>query len=66
MMIFRLIIPALLDCLNLFWFRKMLLVVLKALNTTVHHEMLSPLRANIEISHLLYTAMKNNRLKKMA
>ena len=33
MMIFRLIIPASLDCLNLFWSRKMLLVVLKALNT---------------------------------
>ena len=33
MMIFRLIIPALLDCLNLFWFRKMLSVVLKVLNT---------------------------------
>ena len=33
MMIFWLIIPALLDCLNLFWFRKMVLGVLKALNT---------------------------------
>ena len=40
--------------------------VLQVLNTTVHHEMLSPLRANIEISQLLYQSMKNLRMKKMA
>ena len=40
--------------------------VLKALNMTVHHEMLSPLRANIEISLLLYQSIKEQKIKKLA
>ena len=40
--------------------------ILKVLNTTVHHEMLGPLRANIEISQVLYQSLSNMRLKKLA
>ena len=39
--------------------------VLKVLNTTVHHEMLSPLRANIEISQLLMQEIKNQSLRNL-
>ena len=40
--------------------------LLKTLNTTVHHEMLAPLRANIEICQRLLRMLNNNeKAKKM-
>ena len=35
---------------------------LKTLNTTVHHEMITPLSANVEICHRLLKKLKNNEL----
>ena len=41
--------------------------LLKNLNTTVHHEMLAPLRANIDICQRLLRNLKNDeQSKKMA
>ena len=40
--------------------------ILLALNTTVHHEMLAPLKATMDISMHLYNSIKKKELKKMA
>ena len=40
--------------------------LLKTLNASVHHEMLAPLKANMEISMRLYKQLKNKIEKQMA
>ena len=40
--------------------------ILLALNTTVHHEMLAPLKATMDISMHLYEEINQKELKKMA
>lgn len=40
--------------------------LLRALNMSVHHEMLAPLKANMEISMRLYNRLKQEDLKQMA
>ena len=35
--------------------------LLKTLNTTVHHEMVAPLRANVAICKKLITKLENNQ-----
>ena len=40
--------------------------MLKTLNASVHHEMLAPLKANIDISRRLFRELKSKKLKSMA
>ena len=40
--------------------------LLSALNTSVHHEMLAPLKANMELSMRLFRTMTTKRDKQMA
>ena len=41
-------------------------MLLKALNATVHHEMLAPLKGNLELSSRLIRTVQNKMQKKMA
>ena len=40
--------------------------MLKTINASVHHEMLAPLKANIDISTRLFRSLKSQELKTLA